>query len=257
MQKITRRNMLASSAGFAGTLAMGISSFGEATGSASEPVPKMKVVVVGAHPDDPESGCGGAISRYSDLGHEVVIVYLTAGEAGIDGKSAGEAAAIRKAESRNACSILKSRPVFAGQIDGNTEVNPEQYKRMSEILEAEQPAILFTQWSIDSHRDHRAASLLVYDYWLKSGRRADLYYYEVETGTQTQNFRPTHYVDITQTENRKRAACLAHASQKPETTFYPTHDRMQQFRGMEHGCQAAEAVVHHDQSSSTGAPPLK
>jgi len=114
VQKITRRNMLASSAGFAGTLAMGISSFGEATGSASEPVPKMKVVVVGAHPDDPESGCGGAISRYSDLGHEVVIVYLTAGEAGIDGKSAGEAAAIRKAESRNACSILKSRPVFAG-----------------------------------------------------------------------------------------------------------------------------------------------
>src|SRR5882757_7918975 len=116
---------------------MGMPSLGAATaGNPPEPIPKMKVVVVGAHPDDPESGCGGTISRYSDLGHEVVIVYLTAGEAGIDGKSAGEAAAIRKAESRNACSILMSRPVFAGQIDGNTEVNPEQYKRMSEILEA-------------------------------------------------------------------------------------------------------------------------
>jgi N-acetylglucosamine malate deacetylase 1 len=183
----------------------------------------------------------------------VVIVYLTAGEAGIDGKLASEAAVIRTAESRKACAILKARPVFAGQIDGDTEVNPAQYKRMSQILDAEQPAILFTQWPIDSHRDHRAASLLVYDYWLKSGRRADLFYYEVETGTQTQNFKPTHYLDITQTEDRKRAACLAHLSQKPEATFYPTHDQMQKFRGMEYGCHAAEGFVCHDQSSWTRA----
>jgi LmbE family N-acetylglucosaminyl deacetylase len=246
--------MLTYSAGFAGALAMGLPSLGEATiGNPSEPVSKMKIVVVGGHPDDPESGCGGSISRYSDLGHEVVIVYLTAGEAGIDGKLASEAAAIRTAESRKACAILKARPVFAGQIDGDTEVNPAQYKHMSQILEAEQPAILFTQWPIDGHRDHRAASLLAYDYWLKSGRRAALFYYEVETGTQTQNFKPTHYVDITQTETRKRAACFAHASQKPEATFYPTHERMQQFRGMEYGCHAAEGFVRHDQDSSTSA----
>jgi LmbE family N-acetylglucosaminyl deacetylase len=244
--------MLARSAGFAGALSMGVPSFGEAPiGDPSELVSKLKVVVVGAHPDDPESGCGGSIARYSDLGHEVVIVYLTAGEAGIDGKVASEAAAIRTAESRKACAILKARPVFAGQIDGDTEVNPAQYKRMSQILDAEQPALLFTQWPIDSHRDHRAASLLVYDYWLKSGRKADLFYYEVETGAQTQNFKPTHYLDITQTEDRKRTACLAHASQNPETTFYPTHDRMQKFRGMEYGCHAAEGFVCQDQSFST------
>ena len=236
---------------------MGVPYSGEAiTGNPSGLVPKMKVVVVGAHPDDPESGCGGSIARYSDLGHEVVIVYLTAGEAGIDGKSASEAAAIRTAESRKACAILKARPVFAGQIDGDTEVNSAQYKRMGQILDVEQPAILFTQWPIDSHRDHRATSLLVYDYWLKSGRRADLFYYEVETGTQTQNFKPTHYLDITQTEDRKRAACLAHASQQPEATFYPTHDRMQKFRGMEYGCHAAEGFVCHDQNSWTRAQVL-
>lgn len=182
-----------------------------------------------------------------------MVVYLTAGEAGIAGKLANEAAVIRTAESRKACAILKARPVFVGQIDGKTEITPAQYKRMSQILEEEQPAILFTQWPIDCHRDHRAASLLAYDYWLKSGRRAGLFYYEVETGAQTQNFKPTHYVDITQTEDRKRAACFAHASQKPETTFYPTHDRMQKFRGMEHGCHAAEGFVCHDQSFSTEA----
>jgi LmbE family N-acetylglucosaminyl deacetylase len=249
--------MLTHSARIAGAWAMEVPSLGEASiGDAPELVPKMKVVVVGAHPDDPESGCGGSIARYADLGHEVVIVYLTAGEAGIDGKLASEAGAIRTAEARKACAILKARPVFAGQIDGETEVNAAQYKRMSQILDAEQPAVLFTQWPIDSHRDHRAASLLVYDYWLKSGRRADLFYYEVETGAQTQNFKPTHYLDITQTEDRKRAACLAHASQKPETTFYPTHDRMQKFRGMEYGCHAAEGFVCHDQNPSTKAQVL-
>jgi N-acetylglucosamine malate deacetylase 1 len=139
--------MLTRSAGLAGALSMGMPSLGEATiGDPYELVPKMKVVVVGAHPDDPESGCGGSIARYSDLGHEVVIVYLTAGEAGIDGKLASEAAAIRTAESRKACAILKARPVFAGQIDGDTEVNPAQYKRMSQILDAEQPAILLLMW---------------------------------------------------------------------------------------------------------------
>jgi N-acetylglucosamine malate deacetylase 1 len=246
--------MLTRSASFAGALAMGMRSQGESTvGNPPEPVSKMKIVVLGAHPDDPESGCGGSICLYSDLGHEVVIVYLTAGEAGIDGKMPSEAAAIRTAESRRACAILKARPVFAGQIDGNTEVTPEQYKRIGQILEAERPAILFTQWPIDTHRDHRAASLLAYDYWLRSGRRPALFYYEVETGAQTQNFKPTHYVDITQTEDRKRAACFAHASQKPEATFYPTHDRMQRFRGMESGCHAAEGFVCHDQNFLTKA----
>jgi N-acetylglucosamine malate deacetylase 1 len=252
LKKITRRQLLEGSGGLAGA-SMGLPFLGAA---ASDPGSRTKVVVVGAHPDDPESGCGGTIAQYSDLGYEVVIVYLTAGEAGIEGTSASDAAATRTAEARKACALLKAKPVFAGQIDGNTSVGVAQYKRFQEILDAEKPTLLLTQWPIDTHRDHRAASLLTYDYWLKSGRNAGLFYYEVETGAQTQNFKPTHYVDITRTEDRKRAACFLHSSQKPETTFYPTHDRMQRFRGMEYGCHAAEAFVRHDQSPPAGTPIL-
>ena len=39
--------------------------------------PKLKVACVGAHPDDPESGCGGTLARYSQAGHRVTILYLT------------------------------------------------------------------------------------------------------------------------------------------------------------------------------------
>src|SRR5882757_6678862 len=84
---------------------------------------KKKIVCVGGHPDDPESGCGGTLARYTALGHTVTIIYLTRGEAGIQGKSHDEAATIRSAECEAACKILGAKPVFAGQIDGATIVD--------------------------------------------------------------------------------------------------------------------------------------
>jgi N-acetylglucosamine malate deacetylase 1 len=250
---LTRRKMLASSSRIAGSLVTGMPFLTQQAAGESR---KAKVVFVGGHPDDPESGCGGTIARYSDLGHEVVILYLTRGEAGIPGKSAHDAAEIRTAEAQKACSILKARAVFAGQIDGSTELNRARYDSFRDLLEAEQPGIVFTHWPIDSHRDHRAASLLVYDAWLKSHKQMDLFYYEVETGSQTQNFYPTHYVDITDAELRKRAACLAHASQHPETTFYPLHEQMGQFRGIESGWQVAEAFIRQIQGPGASVPGL-
>src|SRR2546428_10803091 len=85
--------------------------------------PRVKVVCVGGHPDDPESGCGGTLARYAALGHAVTIVYLTRGEAGIPGTSHDKAAAIRSDECEKACKILGAKPVFAGQIDGATAVD--------------------------------------------------------------------------------------------------------------------------------------
>jgi LmbE family N-acetylglucosaminyl deacetylase len=215
---------------------------------------KLKVVVAGAHPDDPESGCGGTIALYSDQGHEVVILYLTRGEAGIQGRSMQEAAAIRTAECQKACAILKARPVYADQIDGHTEVNRSRYDDFRKILEAERPDVVFTHWPIDTHRDHRATSLLVYDAWLQSGRKFALYYFEVDQGEQTQVFHPTQYVNISLTESRKRAACFAHVSQQPAITFYPLHEMMNRFRGMECGVGLAEGFVLHCQNHDTGVP---
>src|ERR1044071_7313590 len=64
---------------------------------------KKKIVCVGGHPDDPESGCGGTLAKCSNAGHEVTIIYLTTGEAGINGASHEEAARIRRQEAINAC----------------------------------------------------------------------------------------------------------------------------------------------------------
>jgi LmbE family N-acetylglucosaminyl deacetylase len=214
---------------------------------------RLKVIAAGGHPDDPESGAGGTIARFADLGHDAVNLYLTRGEAGIKGKTHDEAAAIRSAEIEKACAILKARAIFAGQIDGATEISPARYDAFRKILAEEKPDIVLTHWPVDTHRDHRTVSLLVYDAWLRLGRSFALYYFEVNPGSQTQNFHPTHYVDITASEARKKDACYAHVSQG--TGFYDQyHEPMQRARGMEAGVRSAEGFVRHLQSRDGGLP---
>ena len=163
MAKLTRRDLLGQSAFLLGSAGVTLPLSGIERVSDSSPTKKVKIVVVGAHPDDPESGCGGTAALYSDLGHEVVILYLTRGERGIEGKTLQQAAAIRTAEAEKACGILKARPIFAGQIDGDTELNRSRYDDFRKLVETECPNLVLTHWPVDTHRDHRAASLLVYD----------------------------------------------------------------------------------------------
>ena len=132
-------------------------------------------------------------------------------------------------------------------------VDVSAYEEMHAVLVDEKPDVIFTHWPIDTHRDHRAASLLTYDAWLRTGRSAALAYFEVLTGDQTQAFAPTDYIDISAVAQRKRDATFAHASQKPGE-WYPSHERMARFRGMEYGCEYAEAFVRHDRGPAIPLP---
>lgn len=225
-----------------------------AAGDATPTSRSLKVVVVGAHPDDPETGCGGIMLRCAQRGDDVVSAYFTAGEAGIPGTSPAEATRIRRAEAQRACAILGARPVFLGEVDGATEITPRRYELMRNFLSGERPDVVFAHWPVDTHRDHRIASLLVYDAWLQLGRSFGLYYFEVMTGTQTQNFAPTHFIDISSVAAQKRAAAFAHVSQGIEADYAQVHGRMETYRGMQMGVAAAEAFARHDQSREVPLP---
>jgi LmbE family N-acetylglucosaminyl deacetylase len=229
-----------------------------AAARAEEGPRRLKFVVLGAHPDDPETGCGGTMARLADLGHEVVAAYLTRGEAGIPGTGAAEAARIRTAEAERACALLGARPLFLGQVDGATEVNHRRYEETREVFAAEIPDVVLCHWPVDTHRDHRAAAVLTYDAWLSLERAFALYYYEVMSGQQTQVFHPTHLVDIGATRGRKHEACFAHQSQRIEESYADHHGRMEVFRGMEAATEYAEAFVLHPQSpDAPGLPPRR
>ncbi|HZK81496.1 MAG TPA: PIG-L family deacetylase [Humisphaera sp.] len=255
MNPVTRRQLLAAT-GIA-TAASVLPADAAQGLPATIPSRPLKVVVAGAHPDDPESGCGGTILRYTAAGHAVAIVYLTRGEAGIPGKAHHEAAAIRTAEAEKACKIMGATPVFAGQIDGSTEVTRDRYAEYFKLIEEQKPDVIFTHWPIDTHLDHRACSMLTYHAWLKLGRHIPLYYFEVDLGGQTSLFHPTDYVDVTATVQAKQDACFCHISQNAAAGFWAGyHEPMLRFRGMESGYKSAEAFVHHSQSAGGNLPSI-
>lgn len=208
----------------------------------------LKIVVTGGHPGDPECGCGGTIARYTELGHEVTVLYLNRGEGFCGGESLRKCATIRTSEAQKACQILKAHAAFAGQIDGRGEVDEAHYQAFAHVLAASNPDIVFTQWPIDVHRDHRAVSMLTLDAWLKADKKFALYYYEVAEDTMM--FSAEEYVDISKVEEKRRAACYAHGSQRPEK-WYPKQVKLTRFRGIEGGFAQAEGF--HRQRDSKRA----
>ena len=246
---VSRRSLLERALG--ASVALGLPGKASAASTASSAPARLRVVVTGGHPGDPEYGCGGTIARYAELGHDVAILYLNKGLT-LEAAQAGNAPD-RVAEAAKACEILKARPLYAGQIDGNAIVDRERYDQFYTLLEAERPDVVFTHWPIDNHADHRAMSMLVYDAWLRMKRSFALYYYEVSNGEDTVQFTPTHYVDISAAAERKRSACYAHASQTPDR-FYQLQETVTRMRGIERGTAHAEGFIRHVQSPDFSLP---
>ena len=206
-------------------------------------IKKKKIVCLGGHPDDPETGCGGTLAKLRKAGHEVTIIYLTTGEAGITGASHEKAASIRRNEAIQACKILDANYIFAGQIDGDSIMNNEWVRKIQAIIEKETPDVVFTHWPLDTHKDHQIASLLFIQSWIRLEKRFLLYFFEVCIGEQTLIFSPTDYVDISTTQQQKKDAVYCHTSQDPAGIYQCGHAAMEDFRGREMGVKAAEAFV--------------
>ena len=205
---------------------------------------KLNVVCIGAHPGDPEFGCGGTMAKYANAGHNVTFLYLTRGEAGDPSKSYAESAAIRTKEAENACKILHAKAVYVGQIDGNTILSKEKNDDIARLITSENPDLVFTQWPMDSHPDHQVAGMLGLTAWIRSSRLFQLYFYEVNTGSETMDFTPTDWVDITSVREQKMAAMYSHLSQDPDGTYKNYFKPLEEFRGLECGVKAAEAFIH-------------
>lgn len=248
---MNRRDMLKlTGAAVAGSSLLGLEALAAEKGSERAAATKTpagkpkKALIIGAHPDDPETGCGGTMVMLRKAGWDVVSVYMTKGEAGIKGKSHDESAAIRTKEATEACKVMDVRPIFLNQIDGSCIVDADRYKEMKDVIDAEKPDIVFTHWPMDSHADHRVCYTLVFDAWRRLGYNFELYFFEVMTGIQSQLFNPTDWVDITPAAATKREATFCHKSQDPESWYDDCHGMMEKFRGMEFRCERAEAFIH-------------
>lgn len=233
---MNRRDMLRGAGVVAGAAA--VNAVAQNSSSGTPPAThKCKIVITGGHPGDPEYGCGGTIARFTALGHDVVLLYMN------DGAWQQTSSATRIAEAKKACEILQARPAYANQINGHAIVDNQHYQEFQGIIEKENPDAVFTHWLIDNHPDHRAIANLTFESWKQLKHQFALYYYEVSDGEDTTQFpAPTHYVDITATADRKKAACYAHASQTPDS-YYALQDTVAIFRGLQSGSAKAEGFI--------------
>lgn len=225
----------------------------------SPPVPKLRIVAVGGHGDDPQTCVGGTLSLFADQGHDVVGLTLTGGPPPLPSADRQDRTVRNRLDAAKAAEILKIRLDCLNYSGGNmgqfrfgaaAELSGQRYKEFTELLlDKYNPHLVFTHWPIDVHMDHRAASNLTYNAWLQSGKRFALYYMEAELGVQTQNFFPTHYVDTTAVGDRYHQAFRSLSLWYDE--IWPLHDRMRRQRGAERGCLFAEAFNHHPQSPTT------
>lgn len=216
---------------------------------------RLAVLAVGAHPDDAESGCGGTLALYADAGHAVTIAYLTRGELGIEGQTPEAAAATRTREAMQACELLGARAVFASQTNGHVEATPARLSELRAIMDTIAPDVILAPWPVDTDPEHQIASMLTVQAALAVGRTSSLYFYEIDSGTDTLGYTPSVYVDITRVRERKMAALRAHASQS-FANLYERHDaKIEEFRGRAIGAPAAEAFASLAGAARTGPMP--
>ena len=245
MKNFARRKFLQRAALSAAGLGLGRVDLYESLEANNQPRLKpLQILCVGAHPGDPEFGCGGTLARLSGSGHQITVLYLTRGEASDPTKSYGTMAELRTKEAEKSCGLIKAKPIFAGQVDANTEMNKNWVGKMTEWIQTMKPDIVFTQWPVDTHMDHQVTGQLVLAAWANSKRNFELYFYEVNTGSETLGFEPTDRVDISGQREIKKQMMFAHQTQSPQQTYDEFFRTMEEFRGLEAGVKAAEAFIH-------------
>ncbi len=145
-----------------GTLAMvGLLATGGGPAEAEEGG-GLRLLVIGAHPDDPDSA-GGTMARYVALGHTVKFVSLTNGDAGHQDIGGGPLAVIRTEEARCAGEAIASEYITLDNHDGELMPTLEMRRQVIIVIREFEPDMVFTPRVDDYHPDHRAAAELVRD----------------------------------------------------------------------------------------------
>jgi len=184
------------------------------------------VMVVGAHPDDPEFGCAATVAKWARQGRLIDYVLLTSGDKGSHdpGVHPGRIAAQREEEQRAAAKELGVRSVtFLHYPDGMLENTMDLRRHLCAIIRAHKPDILLAidPWRrYQLHPDHRAAGQAALD----AVYAAREWYIFPEQLAQEEPWRvkevylywtdaPDYWEDVSESIERRISALMHHGSQ--------------------------------------------
>jgi LmbE family N-acetylglucosaminyl deacetylase len=194
----------------------------------------QKILVILAHPDDPEFFCGATIARWTHAGHYVKYCLLTCGDKGTKDRSlsTNDLCEKRKIEQMAAANVLGvDRIRFLDYEDGYLVPDLRIRKDITRLIRQEcpdvvvtcDPSALFFGTSYVNHPDHRAAGHAVIDAIFPAAR--DHLYFPELLHTEklephivrelwiTLTNTPNVVLDVTQYWGLKIEALKMHASQ--------------------------------------------
>lgn len=185
---------------------------------------QVRVIIIGAHPDDCDNDAGGTAALFVKMGHAVKFVSVTNGDAGHETMNRADLAKVRAAEAQNAGKILGVEYTVLDNHDG--ELEPTLDVRLQIIREIRKwnADIVIAPRPNDYHPDHRYTGILVQDAAYMVGvphvasdtpplRKNPVFLYTEDGFEKPNPFVPEISVDITEVYQQKIKALAAHESQ--------------------------------------------
>ena len=175
----------------------------------------MKVLAIGAHFDDVELGCSGALARHAKNGDDVYVFVATVSGFANQYNQTVRSSETALSEARNAMKILGVRELLCGnfktlEIEFTDALNIEILK----IVQENKIDLVYTHWAGDIHHDHQATAKAS----LHSCRHVPrMLMYRSNWYHSTIEFRGNFYVDITEYWSSKESAIRAHVTEMDRT----------------------------------------
>jgi LmbE family N-acetylglucosaminyl deacetylase len=188
-----------------------------------------RILIVGAHPDDPDAFCGGAVAHWTDAGAEVWYVVVTSGDKGVpdDQTDITTFTETREQEQLSSAEYLGAQGVtFLRYIDGEVFDSLELRERITLEIRRFKPDLIVTHDPLTrqyrQHPDHRAVGFAAIHSAFPTSHLATFFPKHAEEGFEPHVTRhmllfgsdiPDIFIDIGPTFDRKIEALEMHVSQ--------------------------------------------
>ncbi len=123
----------------------------------------LRLLILGAHPDDAEFHAGGLASIYREGGHAVKFVSVTDGGAGHHQHASDELVKIRRAEAAASARVIGATSEVWGNPDGSLQPTLDVRQQIIREIRSFAPDLVLTHRTCDYHPDHRAVGQAVQD----------------------------------------------------------------------------------------------
>lgn len=216
----------------------------------------LRVLAIGAHPDDLEFQVGGTLAKYAARGDTVIMAVATNGDVGSATLPMAEIAAIRHQEALDSAALIGAELIWMDYHDEFFFYNEETRRHMIDVIRQAEPDVVLGHWIDDYHPDHSLSGMAARDARIMTAvpnietahppvvKIPTHFFYDTLAGV---NFEPEVYVDITDTFEIKRQMLACHKSQNAwisdifeGRSIAQMMDVQSAFRGLQAGTRYAE-----------------